>query len=102
MNNLENKEFAWAIGTGWDGEEKHIFPYQEEADVMFNTALLYELSVLKPLAESILLEVQPNQREYSEATRLLKFFSYFKTIQTFDIPPTSILREFVGGSSFRY
>jgi len=84
------------------GEEKHIFPYQEEADVMFNTALLYELSVLKPLAESILLEVQPNQREYSEATRLLKFFSYFKTIQTFDIPPTSILREFVGGSSFRY
>lgn len=84
------------------GEEKHIFPYQEEADVMFNTALLYELSVLKPLAESILLEVQPNQQEYSEARRLLKFFSYFKTIQSSDIPPTSILREFVGGSSFTY
>ncbi len=84
------------------GEEKHIFPYQEEADVMFNTALLYELSVLKPLAESILLEVQPNLKEYSEATRLLKFFSYFKPIQTSEIPPTSILREFVGGSSFSY
>lgn len=84
------------------GEEKHIFPYQEEADVMFNTALLYELSVLKPLAESILLEVQPNQIEYSEAQRLLKFFSYFKLIQGNEIPPTSIIREFVGGSSFSY
>ncbi|MCU4177581.1 nucleoside kinase [Carboxylicivirga sp. N1Y90] len=84
------------------GEEKHIFPFQEEADVMFNTALLYELSVLKPLAESILLEVQPNQLEYSEACRLLKFFSYFKAVQSKEIPPTSIIREFVGGSSFSY
>jgi len=84
------------------GEDLHIFPYQEEADVMFNTALLYELSVLKPLAESILLEVQPNQKEYSEAQRLLRFFSYFKPLLNSDIPPTSILREFVGGSSFRY
>nr|WP_321453033.1 nucleoside kinase [uncultured Carboxylicivirga sp.] len=84
------------------GEDLHIFPYQEEADVMFNTALLYELSVLKPLAESILLEVQPNQKEYSEARRLLRFFSYFKPLLSTDIPPTSILREFVGGSSFDY
>nr|WP_321412701.1 nucleoside kinase [uncultured Carboxylicivirga sp.] len=84
------------------GEDLHIFPYQEEADVMFNTALLYELSVLKPLAESILLEVQPNQKEYSEARRLLRFFSYFKPLLSSDIPPTSILREFVGGSSFSY
>jgi uridine kinase len=84
------------------GEDKHIFPYQEEADVMFNTALLYELSVLKPLAESILLEVQPNQKEFAEARRLMNFFSYFKTIQSSDIPPTSILREFLGGSSFNY
>ncbi|WP_010664625.1 nucleoside kinase [Marinilabilia salmonicolor] len=90
----------------WDsvrrGEDKHIFPYQEEADVMFNSALLYELAVLKPYAEPILLEVQPNQEEYSEASRLLKFFSYFKPIQPREIPPTSILREFLGGSSFTY
>ncbi len=84
------------------GEEIHIFPYQEEADVMFNTALLYELAVLKPFAEPILLEVQPNQPEYSEANRLLKFFSYFKPMPPREIPPTSILREFLGGSSFTY
>jgi uridine kinase len=84
------------------GEDKHIFPYQEEADVMFNSALLYELAVLKPYAEPILLEVQPNQTEYAEAKRLLKFFSYFKPIQPREIPPTSILREFLGGSSFTY
>ncbi|WP_462317229.1 uridine kinase family protein [Marinilabilia sp.] len=84
------------------GEEKHIFPYQEEADVMFNSALLYELAVLKPYAEPILLEVQPNQKEYSEANRLMKFFSYFKPMQHREIPPTSILREFLGGSSFSY
>jgi len=84
------------------GEEKHIFPFQEEADIMFNTALLYELSVLKPLAEPILLEVQPNQPEYAEAKRLLNFFSYFKPIQPIEIPPTSIVREFLGGSSFSY
>ena len=84
------------------GEEKHIFPYQEEADTMFNSALLYELSVLKPFAEPILLEVQPNQPEYSEATRLLDFFSYFRPLKPTEIPPTSILREFLGGSSFSY
>ncbi len=84
------------------GEEKHIFPYQEEADTMFNSALLYELSVLKPFAEPILLEVQPNQTEYSEARRLLEFFSYFKPLKPNEIPPTSILREFLGGSSFIY
>jgi uridine kinase len=69
---------------------------------MFNSSLLYELAVLKPYAEHILLEVQPNQPEYSEANRLLKFFSYFKPIQPKEIPPTSILREFLGGSSFTY
>jgi uridine kinase len=84
------------------GEEKHIFPFQEEADTMFNSALLYELAVLKPFAEPILLEVQPNQPEYSEATRLLDFFSYFKPLKPTEIPPTSILREFLGGSSFVY
>ncbi|MCL2072519.1 MAG: nucleoside kinase [Marinilabiliaceae bacterium] len=84
------------------GEDLHIFPYQEEADVMFNTALLYEFAVLKPFVEPILLEVQPNQPEFSEATRLLKFLSYFKPIISNNIPPTSILREFLGGSSFKY
>ena len=84
------------------GEEKYIFPYQEEADVMFNTALLYELAVLKPFAEPILLEVKPCQPEYSEASRLLKFFGYFKPMLSREIPPTSILREFFGGSSFSY
>ncbi|WP_430810311.1 MULTISPECIES: nucleoside kinase [unclassified Carboxylicivirga] len=84
------------------GEDAHIFPYQEEADVMFNTALLYELSVLKQQAEPMLLEVQPNQPEYAEARRLLNFFGYFKPIQATQIPPTSIIREFLGGSSFDY
>ena len=84
------------------GEEKHIFPYQEEADTMFNSALLYELAVLKPYAEPILLEVQPNQPEYAEATRLLDFFSYFKPLKPREIPPTSIIGEFLGGSSFNY
>ena len=84
------------------GEKKHIFPYQEEADVMFNSALLYELPVLKPFIEPILLQVQPNQPEYAESTRLLKFFRYFIPISHREIPPTSIVREFLGGSSFSY
>ncbi len=84
------------------GEEKHIFPFQEEADTMFNSALLYELAVLKPFVEPILLEVQPNQPEYSEAVRLLGFFRYLKPLKPTEIPPTSILREFLGGSSFIY
>ena len=84
------------------GEDKHIFPYQEEADVMFNTALLYELAVLKPLVEPMLLEVSHNKPEYAEANRLLYFLSYFKSIEDKNIPPTSIIREFLGGSSFSY
>ncbi len=84
------------------GEEKYIFPYQEEADVMFNTALLFELGVLKKWAEPLLREVPPNTPEYSEAQRLLKFFSYFMFIGEKNIPPTSILREFLDGSSFDY
>ncbi|SMO66182.1 uridine kinase [Saccharicrinis carchari] len=84
------------------GEDKHIFPYQEEADVMFNTALLYEFAVLKQRAEPILLEVTRNKAEYAEANRLLNFFSYFKPIPDENIPPTSIIREFLGGSSFVY
>ncbi len=84
------------------GENKHIFPYQEEADIMFNTALLFELGVLKPLAERILREVPPITPEYTESLRLLKFLSYITPIPEKEIPPTSILREFLDGSSFDY
>lgn len=84
------------------GEEKNIFPFQENADVMFNSALPYELGVLKSHAEPILKEIQPNQIEYSEANRLLKFFSYFLPIPDDEIPPTSLMREFLGGSTFDY
>lgn len=69
---------------------------------MFNSAQIYELAVIKQYAEHILMEVQSNNPEYSEAKRLLKFFSYFKSMDSRGIPPTSILREFVGGSSFLY
>lgn len=84
------------------GEEKWIYPYQEYADVMFNSALLFELAVLKRHAEPILEEVPKYCDEYSEAHRLQKFLSYFESIPEREIPPTSFLREFVGGSSFRY
>lgn len=84
------------------GEEKNIFPYQENADIMFNSATLYELAVLKKYAEPILKNVPENRDEYIEANRLLKFLSWFKQIDDSEIPPTSLLREFLGGSSFIY
>ncbi len=84
------------------GEMQNIFPYQEEADAMFNSALYYELGVLKRYAEPMLQEVQPNRPEYAEATRLLKFLSYFLPIDDREIPPTSLMREFLGGSAFEY
>lgn len=84
------------------GEEKYIFPYQEEADVMYNSALLFELGVFKQYAEPILMKVSQQSEEYAEATRLLKFFTYLDTISEKEIPPTSILREFLFGSSFEY
>lgn len=84
------------------GEEKNIFPFQENADIMFNSATLYELAVLKKYAEPLLQSVTENREEYSESTRLLKFLSYFKPMDDFEIPPTSLLREFLGGSSFTY
>lgn len=84
------------------GEEKWIFPYQENADVMFNSALLFELAVLKKHAEPMLAEVPKFCEEYTETHRLLKFLKYFVPIHDREIPPTSLLREFLGGSSFRY
>ncbi|MGE5559345.1 MAG: nucleoside kinase [Bacillota bacterium] len=83
------------------GEEKNIFPFQEEADVMFNTALLYELAVLKKFAEPLLSRIGKDVPEFSEAKRLLKFFSYFLSIDdACEIPSNSILREFIGNSCF--
>ncbi len=97
---------AWETLKRWPsvrrGEEKNIFPYQENADVMFNSATLYELAVLKKYAEPVLKQVSEDRPEYVEANRLLKFLSWFKQIDDAEIPPTSLLREFLGGSSFVY
>ena len=86
----------------WDsvrrGEEKYIFPFQEGADVMFNSALIYELAVLKMYAEPLLFAIDKDCQEYLEAKRLLKFLDYFLAIDSESIPKTSIIREFIGGS----
>jgi uridine kinase len=97
---------AWETIKRWPsvrrGEEKNIFPHQENADIMFNSATLYELAVLKKYAEPVLKQVSESRPEYVEAIRLLKFLSWFKQIDDAEIPPTSLLREFLGGSSFVY
>ena len=84
------------------GENKWIFPFQENADAMLNTAMLYELAVIKMQAEPLLQQVPENCEEYAEAYRLLKFLKYFKGIPYNNLPPSSLLREFLGGSSFHY
>ena len=90
----------------WDsvrrGEDKWIFPYQENADAMFNSAMIYELAAIRRHAEPVLQQVPRVVKEYSEAYRLLKFLRYFNYIADRELPPTSLLREFLGGSSFRY
>lgn len=95
---------AQATIAMWDsvrrGEEQNIFPYQEEADAMFNSALIYELSVIKPYVEPLLFAIPPEAKEYQEAKRLLKFLDYFLGVSSENIPNNSILREFVGGSCF--
>ena len=83
------------------GEEENIFPYQESADVMFNSALIYELALLKPYAEPLLYSVKPTEPEYYEAVRLLKFLEYFLGVSSEHLPNNSIIREFVGGSCFK-
>ena len=83
------------------GEEKYIFPFQEKADVMFNTSLLYEIAVLKKYAYPMLSVIEPESPYYTRARRLCKFLHYFKDLdEESEIPPTSILREFIGGCSF--
>ncbi len=84
------------------GESRWIFPYQEHADAMFNTAMLFELAVIKRQAEPLLEQVPESCPEYAEAYRLLKFLRYIRPIPEDQIPPTSLLREFLGGSSFKY
>ncbi|MEW5899022.1 MAG: nucleoside kinase, partial [Bacillota bacterium] len=82
------------------GEEKHIFPFQESADVMFNSALVYELAVLRSYAEPLLAEITPDCPEYSEARRLLEFLSYFVPLSDAGVPANSIIREFIGNSCY--
>ena len=82
------------------GEEENIFPFQEDADAMFNSALVYELAVLKVYAEPLLYSIGPDEPEYFEARRLLKFFEYFLGVSSDKLPNNSICREFVGGSCF--
>ena len=84
------------------GEDRWIAPFQEEADVMFNSALMYELGILKNYAEPLLEAVPENTPEHAEACRLLEILSLFETIPEKYIPPTSIMREFLGESSFDY
>lgn len=84
------------------GEEKHIFPYQENADAMLNSSLFYEIAVLRPYAEQILRDVPDTVPEYNEARRLLQFLDNFTPMPADEIAPTSILREFIGGSTFKY
>ena len=83
------------------GEEKYIFPFQEEADTMFNSALIYELAVLKQYAEPLLFSIPKDTIEYVEAKRLIKFLDYFLGVSSEEVPKNSIIREFVGGSCFR-
>lgn len=83
------------------GEEKNIFPYQEQADIMFNSSLVYELSVLKQYVEPMLFQIDKSMPQYSEAKRLIKFLSYFLGASSEEIPNNSIIREFIGGSCFK-
>jgi uridine kinase len=83
------------------GEENHIFPYQEEADVMFNSALVYELCVLKQYCEPLLFSIPRTSPCFSEAQRLIKFLDYFLAVGSENIPNNSLLREFVGGGCFK-
>ena len=88
----------------WDavrlGEEANIFPYQEDADVVFDSSLIYEMAAMKPFAEALLFQIPEDCPESMEATRLLKFLDYFLAIDTARIPVNSLLREFIGGSCF--
>ena len=82
------------------GEEQYIYPYQEQADVIFNTSMVYELAILKPIVQKLLLQVSPKEKEYIEAQRLYKLLDYFIAAKV-DVPQISILAEFIGNSIFQ-
>jgi len=84
------------------GEKRWIFPFQKEADVAFNSALDYELAVLRPYADALLAEIKPSMPEYAEAIRMQQFLSNFLVIPSDRVPPTSVIREFIGKSFFQY
>jgi uridine kinase len=83
------------------GEEKHIFPYENQADVMFNSGLLYEYAAISPMAAPLLAQIQPNSPYYSDAQRLTHFVENFQPMDTSYIPQSSIIREFIGGGCFK-
>ena len=85
-----------------EGEEKNIFPYQEQADSIFNTSLIYELGALKPFAVPLLKEIKDTEPEYAEARRLINMLKYFDTIPQEVVPSNSLLKEFLGGGNFKY
>ena len=103
-NQFRGRDAATTIAS-WDyvarGEERNIFPYQENADVIFNSATIYELSVLKQYVEPLLFKIQQQEEEYIGAKRLIKFLDYFLGANESDIPNNSILKEFLGGSCFK-
>ncbi len=100
--NYSAKETLQRWKSVTNGEKKYIYPYQEEADVMFNTSIVYELGVLREYALPLLMEIKQEDAEYAEAKRLITLLSYFKPIGIEYIPESSILREFIGGSIFTY
>ena len=100
--NRNDKNHALLIAKVKAGEEKWILPFQEQADATFNSALLYELGVIRTQVLPILEQVPERAPEYAEAYRLTKFIHYFLPVPADQVPPTSLLREFAGGSSFRY
>jgi uridine kinase len=85
-----------------EGEEKNIFPFQEDADSIFNTSLIYELSALKDYVMPLLEEIKPEDEEYAEARRILNMVKYFEPISSDKVPKNSLLKEFLGGGSFKY
>ena len=89
-------------GSVTRGEVKNIFPFQEDANVIFNTSLIYELGVLKVIAEPLLNEITNDEKEYAEARRLLNILKYIKPIPAKEVPTNSLLKEFVGGGDFKY
>ncbi len=104
-NQFRGYDAKHTIGTWYmvnRGEEKNIFPYQEEADSIFNTSLIYELGALKRIAVPLLEEIRKEEPEYAEAQRLINMLKYFKTIPTEYVPTNSLLKEFLGGGSFKY